>query len=94
MNVRFATAASGNPVHFVLVFLLLAGLPVIVWLDIRTSLRRAVTEMNGHVANKPGDGLMLLFGYTVAREREFGARGVSTFSIQRALTMSKRLQRL
>jgi hypothetical protein len=50
--------------------------------------------MNGPVANKPGDGLMLLFGYTVAREREFGARGVSTFSIQRALTMSKRLQRL
>ena len=24
--------------------------------------------MNGHVAKKPGDGLMLLFGYPVAQE--------------------------
>ncbi len=40
MNGRFATAASGNPVHFVM-FLLLAGLPVIVWLDIRNLTKKS-----------------------------------------------------
>ncbi len=50
--------------------------------------------MNGHVAKKPGDGLMSLFGYTVEREHDSERAAWSTFSIQRTLTISKRLQRL
>ena len=76
MNVRFATAASGNPVHFVLVFppfsqvyLLSSG-----WI-LEISLRRSCDV--DHMAmspRSPGHGLMLLFGYTVARSAIPSAR--------------------
>jgi len=48
--------------------------------------------MNGQVAKKPGDGLMLLFGYPVAYEHDSARAAWSTLSIQRTLAISKQLQ--
>src|SRR5215471_2056150 len=45
----------------------------------------AVTEMGGHVAKKLGDGLMVLFGYPVARENDAERAARAALSIQRAL---------
>src|SRR6516162_6363336 len=45
----------------------------------------AVTEMGGHVAKKPGDGLMALFGYAVAQENDAERAARAALSIQRAL---------
>jgi class 3 adenylate cyclase len=45
----------------------------------------AVTEMNGHVAKKLGDGLLSLFGYPVAHENDAERAARAALSIQRAL---------
>ena len=45
----------------------------------------AVTEMGGRVAKKLGDGLMVLFGYPVARENDAERAARAALSIQRAL---------
>ena len=45
----------------------------------------AVTEMDGHVAKKLGDGLMALFGYPVAQENDAERAARAALSIQRAL---------
>jgi class 3 adenylate cyclase len=45
----------------------------------------AVTEMGGHVAKKLGDGLMALFGYSVAQENDAERAARAALSIQRAL---------
>ncbi len=94
MNVRFATAASGNPVHFVLVFLLLAGLPVIVWLDIRNLTEKSCDGDQWpcrQEARRRADVAVRLY---CGAERDSERAAWSTFSIQRILTISKRLQRL
>ncbi|MGO8827895.1 MAG: AAA family ATPase, partial [Steroidobacteraceae bacterium] len=45
----------------------------------------AVTEMGGHVAKKPGDGLLALFGYPVAQENDAERAARAALAIQRAL---------
>jgi class 3 adenylate cyclase len=45
----------------------------------------AVTEMDGHVAKKLGDGLMSLFGYPVTQENDSERAVRAALSIQRAL---------
>ena len=45
----------------------------------------AVTEMDGHVARRLGDGLMVLFGYPVAQENDAERVARAALSIQRAL---------
>ena len=45
----------------------------------------AVTEMDGHVAKKLGDGLLSLFGYPVAHENDAERAARAALSIQRAL---------
>ncbi len=45
----------------------------------------AVTEMDGHVAKKLGDGLMALFGYPVAQENDAERAARAALAIQRAL---------
>jgi len=45
----------------------------------------AVTEMGGHVAKKPGDGLLALFGYPVAQENDAERAVRAALAIQRAL---------
>jgi len=50
----------------------------------------AVTEMDGHVAKKLGDGLMALFGYPVAQENDVERAARAALSIQRALAEMNR----
>jgi class 3 adenylate cyclase/tetratricopeptide (TPR) repeat protein len=45
----------------------------------------AVTEMDGYVAKKLGDGLMCLFGYPLAHENDAERAARAALSIQRAL---------
>jgi class 3 adenylate cyclase/predicted ATPase len=45
----------------------------------------AVTEMDGHIAKKLGDGLMALFGYPVAHENDAERAARAALAIQRAL---------
>jgi class 3 adenylate cyclase len=45
----------------------------------------AVTDMNGHVAKKLGDGILALFGYPVAHENDAERAARAALSIQRAL---------
>jgi class 3 adenylate cyclase len=45
----------------------------------------AVTEMDGHVAKKLGDGLMALFGYPVAQENDAERAVRAALAIQRSL---------
>ena len=52
------------------------------YLDVASA---AVTEMNGHVAKKLGDGLLSLFGYPVAHENDAERAARAALSIQRAL---------
>ena len=58
MKVRSATASSGGLILIVLVLLLLAGLPVVVWLDLRNltekALLRQANDLNAVVTSVRG----------------------------------------